>query len=59
MYVFDTPCEQCPYRLRVQLFDFVDLLGFSITLKPSFYNSDVDLFQDGKYPPIMQDHFID
>ena len=42
-------CVRSPHEFHVQLFDFVDLLGFSITLKPSFYNNDVDIFHHGTF----------
>jgi Leucine Rich Repeat len=32
-----------------QLFDFTNLRGFSLTLTPGFYNSQVDMFLDGTY----------
>lgn len=34
-------------NLNSHLFDFVDLLGFSLTLKNAFYESHLDMFLDG------------
>lgn len=31
----------------IQLFDFVDLTGFSLILKNGFYESHIDMFLDG------------
>jgi len=48
MYVPNILCYLAlPDRLHYKLFDFVDLRGFSVYLKPGFFESHGDMFLDG------------
>lgn len=46
------PCPSRHYHFincALQAFDFVDLLTFSLTLKPGYYKNHVDFFMDGAF----------